>query len=212
MDDDGDPLERHVEEQMRLDDLQPLVDQGRRVRRHHPPHREVGVGEGLLRGDVVQVGARHTAERPAARGQDEPPYFARTSPTQALSDRAVLTVDRDQLPGSREGLDQRPADDERLLVGEGQRAPCAQRREGGLQPDRPCHPVEDDVDRTGGQLAARVRADEDLRLVCRVASFRGRGRDRSAHIVNRTPGDRNDLGLLLDGLRGDLSEVGPSGG
>ena len=70
--DDVDPVERDVEEQVRLDDLEALVDQGRGVRRDDAAHREVGVRQRLLGRDVGELSAGAAAERPAARGDDQP--------------------------------------------------------------------------------------------------------------------------------------------
>jgi hypothetical protein len=61
--DDVDGREGHVEEQVRLDDLQALVDQGRRVRGDDLAHRIVRVRERLLGRHLAQLLARPAAER-----------------------------------------------------------------------------------------------------------------------------------------------------
>ncbi len=55
VDDDVDAVEGDVEEQVRLDDLEALVDQRRGVGGDDPAHREVGVGERLLGGHVGEL-------------------------------------------------------------------------------------------------------------------------------------------------------------
>ena len=97
VDDDVDAVEGDVEEQVRLDDLEALVDQRRGVGGDHPPHREVGVRERLLRGDVGELLGRATAERAPGRGEDEASYLLGGAGTQALGDGTVLGVDRHDL-------------------------------------------------------------------------------------------------------------------
>ena len=76
VDDDVDALVGHAEEQVGLDQLEPLVDQRRRVQRHHRPHRPRGVGERLVDGDAGELGARDVRgtgrRRPSARGARPP--------------------------------------------------------------------------------------------------------------------------------------------
>ena len=63
VDDDVDPVEGDVEEQVRLDHLEALVDQRGRVDGDHRAHRPGGVLQRLLDGDVGEVLAGAAAER-----------------------------------------------------------------------------------------------------------------------------------------------------
>lgn len=74
----------------------------------------------------------------------------------------MLGVDRDDLPRLGERLDQRAADDERLLVGEREGAARFERGEGGREPDRPGDAVEYGVTLGGGELCGRICSGEDL--------------------------------------------------
>src|SRR6185437_10167802 len=97
MDDDIDVVVRDVEQQVRLDDLETLVDQRRRVARDDRAHRPGRVGERLLGGYRGQLVPVATAEGAATRGDDEPAYLLARSRTQALRQRRVLGVDRTYL-------------------------------------------------------------------------------------------------------------------
>ena len=97
VDDDVDPVEADAEQQVRLDDLEPLVDQRRGVRRDQRAHRPGRVGERLLGADVGERGAVAAAERPAGGGEDQPAHLLGPPAAQALGERGVLGVDRDDL-------------------------------------------------------------------------------------------------------------------
>ena len=86
--------QRHVEQQVRLDQLQPLVHQRRRVDGDDRAHRPRRVVQGLRRCDVGELAAVAAAERTARRGQHEPRDLARAAPAQALGQGRVLGVDR----------------------------------------------------------------------------------------------------------------------
>ena len=107
--DDVDAVERDVEEQVRLDQLEALVDQGRRVDRHDRAHVPGRVRQRLLDGDVGELGSR-------SRPRNGPPLAVstrrRTSSgvpaAQALGERRVLGVDgHDLVRALAGGLDQR---------------------------------------------------------------------------------------------------------
>ncbi len=67
-----DPLVRHVEQHMRFDHFEALVDERGRVRRHDEPHVPRRVGQGLSRRDVTQGFAAAPAEGPTGCGQHQP--------------------------------------------------------------------------------------------------------------------------------------------
>ena len=82
-------------------------------------------------------------------------------------------------PGAAMRLDERPPDDERLLVGERERRAGAQGRERGLEADRAGDAVDDDVGLARRELRARPGAGQQLGVVCRDARLRRpRGRSR----------------------------------
>ena len=97
-----------------------------------PPIVPGRVGERLLDGDVLQLGLGAAAERPAGRGQHELVDRARAVlGVRQLVERGVLGVDRDDVRAGRlrERHDELAADDERLLVGEREVDPLAERRD-----------------------------------------------------------------------------------
>ena len=114
------------------------------------------MGERLLRRDVEHVLPPHTTKRTAARGDDQSLHLVGRAATQTLSEGRVLTVDGDDLTRLGGRLHQRPPNDERLLVGQRQRRPGVQRREGRGQTDRAGDAVEDHIGRAAGQLGRRV--------------------------------------------------------
>jgi hypothetical protein len=97
---DLDLLERHPEEQVRLDDLQPLVDQRRGVDRDDGAHRPRRVRERVGDGDVRELLAGAPAEGATARGEHQPAYLVAGTAAQALRDRGVLGVDGHELAGA----------------------------------------------------------------------------------------------------------------
>ncbi len=151
--------------QSRLDDLQPLVHQGRRVHRDLRPHGPVGVGQGLLRAHPPQRLARR-------RPRNGPPEAVRTrrrtssgvAPVQHLEQRRVLAVHREQPRAARprRGQDQLPSRDQGLLVGQRHVAACHHRGVGGHQArgphDRGHHQVHLLLRRHGHEA---LRAGED---------------------------------------------------
>jgi hypothetical protein len=145
-----------VEEQVRLDQLQPLVDQGRGVDRDHRAHVPGGVGQRLLGRDVVEVLPAAAAERPAAGGEDQSTHLVRRTAVQALGQRAVLAVDGDDLAGRGQAGDHRSADDQRLLVGQRQGVAGLERGDRGPQPHGPGDAVEHDVALQAGGLDGGV--------------------------------------------------------
>lgn len=74
----------------------------------------------------------------------------------------MLGVDRDDLAGLGQRLHQRPADDERLLVGEREGAARLQGGEGGREADGTRDAVEDGVAVGGGDLGGRVGSGQDV--------------------------------------------------
>ncbi len=139
VDDDLDLFEGDVEEQVRFDDFQPFVDQGRGVEGDDRAHAPRGVGERLLWGDVGELGGGAAAERSAAGGDDEAAHVVAAGGEvalrqagelvggqagEALGDRVVLGVHGHDLSGDGELPDERAADDQRFFVGKGKITAC----------------------------------------------------------------------------------------
>merc|ERR1711969_272490 len=127
--------------------------------------------ERLTRSDGRHVAARASAERTSRRGEHEPAHLGPLTASQGLRDGRVLRVDRDDLSGARRTTHQITADDQRLLVRQGERRAGRQRGERGSQPHRTGDAVEHDVGldvvhQLGGLLRSerRVLHAERLRL------------------------------------------------
>src|SRR5215472_7314889 len=87
------PVERHLVEVVRLDYLEALVHQRRRVDRDFRAHRPSRMVQRLLDGDLVQVELGVGPERPAAGGDDKSADVRALLAPKALPDGAVLGVD-----------------------------------------------------------------------------------------------------------------------
>src|SRR5438552_18147399 len=88
-----DAVVRHAEQEVRLDQLEALVCERRRVDRDLPPHPPGRMRECLLRRDVFQVGARAAPKWPAGAGQDERVDLVGGATLEALEECGVLAVD-----------------------------------------------------------------------------------------------------------------------
>ena len=188
-----------VEEQVRLDQLEALVDQRRGVDRDHRAHVPGRVGERLL-------GAVTSASSSAARPRNGPPLAVSTS--RATSPRApprrhwasaeCSESTGTSCPGAAAARDQVAAGDQRLLVGQRDGAPGPQRREGRAQPDRAGDAVEDDVGRAGRPAPRRPAARPGSPAACtRPAPSRAAGprrRTPAAGPARRWPGRRRRSG------------------
>ncbi len=117
--------------------------------------------ERLVRRDRPEILAAPPAERAAARREHEPVDLPRHPGTQALGDGGVLGVDGNDLTGRRRPDDQWAADDEGLLVRQGQRAASPQSGERRLESGRAVDTVEDDVGSLSGQRARGGRPHHD---------------------------------------------------
>ncbi len=165
MDDDVDVVIGHSEEQMRLNQLEALVHQGCRVDRDERPHVPGGVRQRLLRAHLAQLGAGAAPKRPAAGGEDELANLRGPAAAQALGQRRMLGVHRNE-PGRiavQRVKDERTTGDQRLLVGKCHRATGPQRGQRGCEAHRTGDAVEDDIARPRGDLRSPVRSGQDLR-------------------------------------------------
>jgi hypothetical protein len=145
--DDRDPVEVHPEELVRLDHLEALVHERRRVDGDLGAHVPGGVLERLGDRDPLELGAGLPPEGPTARGEDDPLDLVGGAAAQRLVDGGVLGVDGDDLataagPGAG---DDGPAGDEALLVGQREPLAVRERGQGGRQAGEPDDGVQHDV-------------------------------------------------------------------
>ena len=182
-----------AEEVVGLDQLEALVEERRRVDRDPPAHLPGGVRERLVDRDLREVLA--LAERPARGGEDE--LFDRARRllgVDELEERRVLGVDRDDLRLGRfgQGRDQLAADDQALLVREGEVDALAQRDDRRPQAGRAGDRVQDEVGLgRRDELAHALGPGEDARALGRAPLRDGRVGDRDAlHAVLVGLGDR----------------------
>ena len=88
----------YTEQPMRLDDLEALIHQRRRIDGDLPSHLPCRMTQRLIGRDPLQVRRRQVSERSAGRGEYEPTDFALVSSVQTLVDGIVLAInwkDRD---------------------------------------------------------------------------------------------------------------------
>ncbi len=168
------------------------------------PMLHVGWASASAGRHVAEVVSASAAERAAARGQHEPADLVGPAAPQALRQRGVLGVDRNDLAGLRARHHQLAAHDQRLLVGERKRRARVQSREGGRQPDAAGDRVEHDVAGHRRYLLSRVAAYEDLgepEPAVRVTALLGCRVQRELEVLGRgPPRDRDHVDPELDGL------------
>ena len=165
--------------------------------------------ESLRRRHVGKLGAAATAERAAARGEHQPAHLVRRPATQALCQRGVFRVDRHQLTRRRGAGDQGPAGNQRLLVGQRDRAAGLQRGQRRAQTLRSGHGIEDHVGVERSQLDRRGRTGEHMR----------QRRTGGPAILDpllefgpsRIPGDADELDGEPDSLSREQGEIAARG-
>ena len=154
----------HVEEPMRLDQLEPLVRERGGVDgdlRAHPPGR---MRERLGRCDAAELGARPSAERAARGGEDDSGDRVGAAAGEALVKSRMLAVDGEQeasapLPGRDREL---ARSDEALLVRERERDAVLERPQRRPDAGEPDDGVEDDVGRAALEQRHRVAPHLDV--------------------------------------------------
>ena len=152
--------------------------------------------ERLFRRDVLEVGARAAAERPARAGEDEGVDLLGAAAFEALEECGVLAVDR-QDPTSTpllRGQRKRAGGDEALLVREREVDAALERPERRVDPRRADDGVEDDVGFSAVEKLGEVAAD----LL-----------ERSVDVIERRRAGRDGAELELGVRRDDLDRLTP---
>ena len=151
VDHDLDLLVRDAEEEVRFDQLQPLVGERRRVDRDLRAHAPGRVRERVLDRHALEVVAAAAAEGPARRGQHERVDRSRLATFEALEERGVLRVDgKQQTSAPLFRLARQVAcSDQALLVRERERDAALERPERRADSGEADDRVQDDV-RLGG--------------------------------------------------------------
>ena len=156
------------------------------------------------------------AERSAAGRQDQPAHLVRRAAAQALGQRRVLGVDRHDLAGLGGGLDQRAADDQRLLVGQRERGAGLERRQGGRSPTEPVMPLSTTSQGVAASSVAASGPASDRGhpvVALGVAAPRGLGVERQQQVLGGAGlGDGDDLGAVAQRLGGQQLDPVPAGG
>ncbi len=147
MNDDRDIGRGHVEEPMRLDDLESLVHQRRRIDRDLAAHLP---GRMPQRVGGRDAGERRTVERPertARRRENQATHFVAAARVQTLVNRVVLAVDGQNRHAPPPGgvNHERAGHDEDFLVGECQRLPRFDRGKRRLETGSPGRRREHDI-------------------------------------------------------------------
>ena len=130
VDDHVDLIEAHVEEPAALDDLEPLVHEGRGVDGDLAAHDPRRVGQRLGRRDGGQLAEGARPEGATGRRDDEAPHRLLLA-LEALPDRGGLAVDRQHGPAAQPGrlAHELARHDDDLLVGQRDGLARPQRRE-----------------------------------------------------------------------------------
>ena len=188
VDDDIDPRDVHVEKPARLDHLQPLVEHRGRIDGDffaHPPRR---MAQRFLPGHRPHLVLRPGTERSAGCGENKAPHLHRVASFQALENRVVLAVHRENPAAkvTRGRHDQLTGDHEHFLAGQRDVFAGLERGEGRTQPPR-AHDGDQHHVRAfpGGQLLQPAGAGENgHRLVIELRpQFQLRGRVRHRQSV-----------------------------
>ena len=130
---------------------------------------------------------------------------------QALGNRGVLRIHRDDLAFAGRGLDQRAADDQRFLVGQCQGGPGLERGQGRRQADGAGDAVEDDVGVDFRDPRRGVRAGHEFRAVADQPGRAGGVVDQFLQHGGVAAGNADRLGPGVHGLPRQEFEVAAAG-
>ena len=135
VDHDLDPLRREAEQPVGLDDLQPLIHEGRAVDRHLGPHIPVRVVEGLLGFHPRHLFWAAAVKGPSAACEDDASDCRAVLALKALKYGRMLAINRYEITPSGSLADhQRSCADHNLLVGQGNCLARSDRLQGREKP------------------------------------------------------------------------------
>ena len=192
MDDDVDLVGGHVEQPVRLDDLEALVHQRGRIDGDLAAHLPRRMTQRLLGRHPLERRGGEVAKRSARRGENQPPDLARAA-VRADTDawRCARCRPEESPRRAARGLrHQRAGHDQHFLVGERDRLAGVDRGEHGFEAGGPGRRADDDVDvgmRGNGDQAFGATVIDDARHPAPHAA-----RSRSTASLVATPRRRAD--------------------
>ena len=196
VDDHFDLVVRDTEEPVRLDQLETLVRQRRRVHSDLSSHRPRRMCERLLHRHREEFLTRPASKRPAGGGQHERvDGVGLAPPLETLVDRGMLAVDGDQPPAAtvKRRAGERAARDQALLVRQRQSDAVLERPERRADAGEADDRVQDDI--RPGRLEQRRRVSTDLGQRTGV-----RGDDLVARTRARRDRAQLEVGVGVDDL------------
>ena len=215
MNDDLDLIGAHTEQPVRLDDFEALVHQSGGIDRDLAPHAPCRMHQRILRRDARQLGRRTSAERSSRRGQDEPSDLRPGAPVQALVDRVVLAVDRQNGDATAAGGlgDDAASHHEHFLVRKRDGLAVLDGRDHRFEPLGPRGGAQHEVDvGMRGDRDEAVTAGTAERHVADPGLFEAIERGAGRHRRNRWPiaGDlcREQIGVFSRRQPDDLQAIG----
>lgn len=216
MHDDIDAVDGDIEEEVRLDHLESLIHHRCGVDGHQRPHVPRWMSQGLVGGDRGQFPCTRAAKRPTTCGEHQASHLTRPAATQALCNRGMLRINRHNLARRSRRLNQRTADDERFLIGQGQSPPTGEGGKRRFQAGRPTHRVDDNIGRLASDVHGCLGSRDDARqgkLPRRKATSRGLRVQGQLEILRRLSlRDRHNCGARRQGLFGQQCRIAtPSG-
>jgi len=205
MEHDLNPVVRKAIQPVGLHDLVGLVRERRRVDGHLRAHAPRRMAKRFVRGDRGERAQGTIAERTARGGDRDPLDRLPVDPAEALPERAVLAIDRAQPPprATARGAHEMPADDEHLLVREGDVLASGERGERRPQPGDPRRRDEHEIDvvrgRKGDQIVVPGRDAPHTEPL-------GEGREHVAPRARRQSGHGQPIGMGGDHVEGLLAD------
>ena len=205
-----DPAQIDAEEPVCLDDLQPFVHHGGRVDGDPLAHGPGGMAQRLFRGDVRKGLFRSGTERTSRCGEEDPADLFGPLACKALEDGRMLGIDRDQGRPVSSGLlcEEGAADDQGLLVGQGQDRSLPHGLQRRQESSRPGYAVHHDVRPGHGDDIRGRRFTRDDAPLARNAACRGsQGSDIDAELVRLL---LEEPGICAGRQARDLEFAGPA--
>ena len=206
MNDHFDLVGAHIEQPVGLDDFEALIHHGRGVNGDAVAHAPVGMMEGLLRGDIGELGERRFTERATGGGEDEATNFGVRTSAQALVNGVMFGIDGEELPSRfrRCGHHQFAGSNQDFFVGKSNGPAKFDRFVSGLKADHTDGRGDDDVRigmRADSKHSSATVMDRRKRLVILGAEETGQ------FVGEWGSGDRNDFGMVTEDLRDEFVEI-----